>query len=265
MRLSVPWDVMDDRERRARMDAWLAGARAVGARPLLTFGHAPGDRRKVLPSPARLARELRRIRAHQPELREVATWNEANHCGEPTCHKPALTARYYLALRAACPGCTVLAAEVLDMPNMRSWVRSFERALPERQRRGLTWGLHNYLDANRLRTSGTRALLAATRGQIWLTETGGIVRRATVKKVTFPESVDHAAVATRWLFQRLVPLSPRITRVYLYHWSATPGASWDSALIGERGEVRPALRVLRNVLQSQRSRGTARPAERHLR
>lgn len=253
VRLSISWDAMDHRDQRGNLRRWLAGARRAKVRPLLTFGHARGDRRRVLPAPERLAAELRRIRKAYPWVREFATWNEANHCGEPTCHRPELVARYHVALRAACPSCTILAAELLDTPNMVRWVRDFTAALPPGPQPGPVWGLHNYLDANRMRTTGTQALLAATTGEVWMTETGGIVRRTNVKRITFPESASHAAAATRWIFKKLVPLSPRITRVYLYHWDAEPGASWDSGLIGEHGEIRPAFRVVRSVLQTPRA------------
>ena len=252
VRLSIPWDALDHRDQRAKLRRWLEGARRARARPLITFGHASGDRRRVLPAPERLAAELRRIRRAYPWVREFATWNEANHCGEPTCHKPKLVARYHLALRKACPSCTILAAEVLDTPNMVRWVRDFTAALPPEMQASPIWGLHNYLDANRMRTKGTRALLRATTGEIWMTETGGIVRRTNVTRITFPESASHAAAATRWIFARLVPLSSRISRVYLYHWDAEPGATWDSGLIGEQVEIRPAFRVVRSVLQTPR-------------
>ena len=112
------------------------------------------------------------------------------------------------------------------MPNMTSWVKAFRRAAKVEPR---YWGLHNYIDANRLRTTGTRRLLKAVKGQIWFTETGGIVSRTNRRKVTFPESAEHAAKATRFLFDDLVPLSRRITRVYLYHWNSDPGPkTWDS-------------------------------------
>jgi hypothetical protein len=67
--------------------------------------------------------------------------------------------------------------------------------------------------------------------------------------VSFEESPQHAALATRWVFDRLVPLSSRIERVYLYDWNAsTPYDTWDSALVGPDGKSRPAMRVLQRVL-----------------
>ena len=254
-RLAVSWDAMENPWERDQIDTWMDGARAEGVQPLVGFWHARGDRRRVLPTPSRFKYEFRQFRARYPWVTTFATWNEANHCGEPTCHRPELVAAYYRAMKRECPRCTVLAAEVLDMPNMGSWVDAFQKHLGFRPK---FWGLHNYIDANRLRTTGTRTLLAHTRGQIWFTETGGIVQRLNRSKVGFPESPSHAATATRWVFDRLVPLSRRITRVYLYHWNAVRGDNWDSALIDPRGKARPALGVVRGELRRAAARRRAR-------
>jgi hypothetical protein len=104
-------------------------------------------------------------------------------------------------------------------------------------------------------------MLHAVKGQVWFTETGGIVRRLNRHKVTFPESAKHAATATSFLFNRLVPLSRRVTRVYIYHWNANAAPNnWDSALIGPTGRVRPAFRVVERVLHRQAVRRAARAA-----
>lgn len=244
-RRAVPWDALTNPSQTAQIDAWLNAARAAHVNPLLSFTHSSSNRRQ-LPTPERLLYEFRRFRARYPWVTDYATWNEANHCGEPTCHRPELVAAYWRKLRIACPACRILAAEVLDMPNMTSWVKAFRRRSTVEPR---YWGIHNYIDANRLRTTGTRRLLTTVKGQVWFTETGGIVSRTNRRKVTFPESAEHAAKATRFLFDDLIPLSRRITRVYLYHWNSEPGPkTWDSALIGPTGKPRPAYRVLQRVL-----------------
>jgi hypothetical protein len=247
-RRAIPWDALSSPTQTAELDAWLAAAYAAHVSPLLSFTHSSADRRQ-LPTPERLLYEFRRFRARYPWVTDYASWNEANHCGEPTCHRPALVAAYWRKLTRECPGCRILAAEVLDMPNMTSWVKAFRRAAKVEPR---YWGMHNYVDANRLRTTGTRRLLKTVRGQVWFTETGGIVSRTNRRKVTFPESAEHAATATRFLFDDLIPLSRRITRVYLYHWNSYPGPStWDSGLIGPSGKPRPAYRVLQRVLEER--------------
>ena len=247
-RISIGWDALSSPWQTEQLDRWLNAAHAAGVDPLVSFGHSRTDRRS-LPTPERFLFEFRRFRARYPWLQEFATWNEANHCGEPTCHRPALVAAYYRKIRRECRSCRILGAEVLDMPNMVSWVRSFRRHAHEEPR---YWGLHNYIDANRARTTGTRRMLRAVKGQVWFTETGGIVRRSNRHKVTFPESAKHAATATSFLFRRLVPLSRRVTRVYIYHWNAdgTPN-NWDSALIGPTGRVRPAFRIVERVLEER--------------
>jgi hypothetical protein len=254
-RLSVGWDALSSPWQLAQLDAWLGAARTAGVEPLVSFGHSRTNRRS-LPSPERYLFEFRRFRARYPWVKEFAAWNEGNHCGEPTCHRPRLVAAYYRKLRRECPDCRILAAEVLDQPNMVRWVRAFRRAAGEEPR---YWGLHNYIDANRRRTRGTRRMLRAVKGQVWFTETGGIVSRTNRRKVTFPESARHAATATRFLFRRLVPINRRATRVYIYHWNAGPAPStWDSALVGPTGRTRPAYRVVRRVLSSQAAREAAR-------
>jgi len=257
-RISVPWDALSSPWQTQLLDDWMAAAHNAHVDPLISFGHSRIDRRK-LPTPERFLYEFRRFRARYPWVDEFATWNEANHCGEPTCHRPALVAAYYRKLHRECPQCRILAAEVLDMPNMVSWVRSFRRAARQEPR---YWGLHNYIDANRGRTIGTRRMLHAVKGQVWFTETGGIVRRTNPHRVTFPESAKHAATATRFLFNKLVPLSRRVTRVYIYHWNAVlTGGTWDSALIGPTGHTRPAYNVVEKVLHEQAARRAARAAK----
>jgi hypothetical protein len=250
-RLSVGWDALSSPWQVAELDAWLGAARAANVEPLVSFGHSRTARRS-LPTPERYLFEFRRFRARYPWVKEFATWNEANHCGEPTCHRPALVAAYYRNLRRECPDCRILAAEVLDQPNMVRWVRAFRHRAREEPR---FWGLHNYIDANRRRTRGTRRLLRAVKGLVWFTETGGIVARHNRHKVTFPESARHAAVATRFVFRRLVPLSRRVTRVYIYQWNAGPPPStWDSGLVGPTGRLRPAYHVVARVLRRQQTR-----------
>jgi hypothetical protein len=251
-RLAVSWDAMEHPWETQEVDTWLGDARAAGVMPLIGFGHSRVDRRK-LPTPSRFQYDFRRFRARYPWVTTFATWNEANHCGEPTCHRPQLVAAYYRARQRECPKCTILAAEMLDMPNMGSWIDSFQKHLgPANAPR--YWGLHNYIDANRLRTTGTRTMIRHAKGQIWFTETGGIVERRNRSKVGFPESAAHAAIATSWVFDELVPLSRRITRVYLYHWNAVRGDNWDSGLIDPRGKARPALSVVRKVLRAGQAR-----------
>ena len=246
-RLAIGWDALTSAREVAEIDAWLQGAQAAGVEPLISFMHSRSDRRSV-PTPERLKYEFRRFRQIWPWVTTFATWNEANHCGEPLCHRPRLAAAYYRALRRECPSCTILAPEVLDMPNMRTWVKDFNRKLGYSPR---IWGLHNYVEVNRFRMRRLRELLRTVpRAQVWLTETGGLVRRDNASTTDIPEGPRHAGEVTRYIFDRILPRNPRVTRVYIYHWNAgPPKTTWDSALITPGGRERSALFVLARVLR----------------
>ena len=247
-RLAVGWDVLTDRGSAEELDTWLAHAQQLGVEPLISFMHSRGANRRALPSPLRMRREFRRLRELYPWVTTYATWNEANHCGEPLCHRPKTAAAYYRVLRRECPTCTILAPEVLDMPNMAKWVRQFSRWLGFTPR---LWGLHNYVEANRFKTSRLRELVRVTRGaEIWLTEVGGLVRRDNNSRTEIPEGARHAGDVTRFIFDDVVQRIPEITRVYIYHWnSSSRRDTWDSALIAPGGRERSALHVLSRVLR----------------
>jgi hypothetical protein len=259
VRYITGWDALRYDWSRDETDAYMAAAHAAGAEILLGFGHSRElGRSRVLPSPRQFRREFLRFRARYPWVREFLTWNEANHCSQPTCRRPDVAARYYNALRASCPGCAIVAADVLDTRKMPAWVRAFRRHARGRQ---IIWGLHNYIDANRFRTSGTRSLLRAVPGQVWFTETGGLVYRNNGSPIEFPENKWHAARATRWVFHRLARLSPRVRRVYLYQWRAVAESRWDSGLVDADGRPRPAYRVLYDHVRAaaQRAGRNSRP------
>jgi hypothetical protein len=252
-RINVPWDALRHGWQVAEIDRWMNAARDRGVDPLVSFGHSR-VRRRSLPQPQAFRREFRRFRARYPWVRSFATWNEANHCGEPVCRRERLAAAYYRKLQQECGECRILAAEVLDMPNMLKWVRNFRRAY---RRYGVgeprAWGLHNYVEANRFRTTSLRKLLRRVKGTVWLTEVGGIVKRRNINRHSvkgIPESKRHAARVTRFLLRRVLPRHRRVRRIYLYHWnSSTRRDTWDSAFIGPDDRARPALGVLRRHLR----------------
>jgi hypothetical protein len=251
-RYITPWDVLHDDRQLERLDAWMAGARATGTRVLLGFDRSLRSRklRRTLPTARQFAREFRRLRARYPYVRDWITWNEANHPLQPTANRPRKVAIYHGIMVRNCRGCRIVGADVLDIKNMTSWIRRFKLYTSERPR---IWGLHNYGDTNQLKSTGTETMLRITgSGQVWFTEAGGLVIRreyaGTTVKHVFRYSQRHAARSTKHVF-RLACLSPRIRRVYLYHWQAPPTVTnWDSAFLGPRGGVRPAYRTLRRQL-----------------
>jgi hypothetical protein len=241
VRLNVAYDALHDPALRPAVDRWMAGAKAAGARPLVTFDRSR-RRTSYNPSAAQMAKSMKDFRKRYPFVKEFATWNEANNN-----KRPETVARWWTAMRKACPTCTVLGADLLDRGNVGSWAKRFVKAAGRTPK---VWGLHNYTDANTLKTTGTRSLLTAVKGAVWFTETGGVVSRRNGSSVKFPTSASHAATATRFVFSTLARLSPRVQRVYLYHWNtgAGDGRTWDSGLIGPDDQARPALTVLEGAL-----------------
>src|SRR5438093_1345915 len=232
----VPWDVMQIRSEVQLTDAWLAAARRAGVEPFISFGASRRNPAK-LPSVAHFRAAFQAFRRRYPQVRVYAPWNEVNHKSQPTAGHPDRAAAFYEVVRAGCPGCTVVAADVLDQQGFTRYLARFRRATsgPTPQ----VWGLHNYSDTNRFRTRGTRAMLRAVPGQIWVTETGGVARFGR----SFPFNLQRQARATAYTF-KLLELSPRIRRLYVYNWAgAPPGARFDAGLTNADGSPRPAHRT----------------------
>jgi hypothetical protein len=105
------------------------------------------------------------------------------------------------------------------------------------------WGIHNYLDANHFivpAQSTTAKIIKYLPGEIWLTQTGGIVESSS-----FAYDEQRAAGAIDQVFA-LAAMSSRITRVYLYNWyGITTPKLWDSGLVAQDGTPRPGLAAVR--------------------
>jgi hypothetical protein len=247
-RLVVPWDAIGDP---APVDAWMEQARSAGIEPLVAFEHSAGDSCPgspcTLPTLDRYGQAFDAFRARYPDVRLYTPWNEANHQSQPTAAAPQRAADYYNLMRARCPDCTVVAADVLGSADAPSWLGDFRRYA---QGDPQLWGLHNYPDVNRLTDSGTRAVLDAVPGAVWLTETGGVVSFVrTDGSIAFPYDEQRAASALTYLFHYLVPTySTRIPRVYVHEWRTSPTSDFDSGLIAPDGTARPGLGVFKAAL-----------------
>jgi hypothetical protein len=177
-------------------------------------------------------------------VRDYSPWNEINHQSQPTFRKPRAAARFYNVVRANCRGCTIIAADVLDQAGLEKYLRAFLRAANGTPR---LWGLHNYSDTNRFRSRGTKALLRTVRGNVWLTETGGIVRFADA----LPYNERRAARATKFMF-KLARSNRRIKRLYIYSWLGEQrGARFDAGLVNPDGSARPAYDVVKRVIDGR--------------
>src|SRR4051812_32251509 len=240
-RINIPWDILKDGDQTAVLDTWMNAAKTAGVKPLVTFDRSrrPGQVR-VRPTPAKLVAQFKAIRARYPFIEGVVTWNEPN-----LFQTPELTAKQWMALRKACPKCKVLAGDMVDRANVNHFVARFLKTVKKaHKKRPTIWGFHNYADVNRFEKKITKSFVKATKADVWLTETGGVVSRRNGSPVKYKGTgPKHAAKAIKYLFDKLVKVSPRIKRVYLFHWDGV-GPGWDSGFIDKNGNARPALSTL---------------------
>jgi hypothetical protein len=245
-RYITPYDVIENpaADDKATLDAWLTAASNAGVQPLIAFSHSDATPSSN-PSKAVYTADVKAFLTAYPQVKLLQPWDEANDDGggafaAPT---PRAAAQYYLALKAACHGCTIVGLDVLDSTTPAATVRyidAFKAAVGKRNIPKI-WGLHNYSDTNRFTEKGTKAVLAATTGQVWLTETGGLAEF----NPSFPFNLARQAKAVRYMF-KLATLSRRITRLYIYQWTGlAPGSGeFDAGLTDVEGTPRPAYCVV---------------------
>src|SRR3954465_465237 len=155
VRYIVSWDYAKQGFERAEVSGFLNAAHAAKQDVLVEFnarrGCFTGKRYKRTkacraPSASAYKKAVRAFRAQYPFVRTFAPWNEVNHISQPTYRRPKLAATYYKAMKSVCKRCTVMAADVLDSSNVKTYLRGFQRAT---KGKGRIWGLHNYKDVNR--------------------------------------------------------------------------------------------------------------------
>src|SRR5918997_1757576 len=252
VRYLVPWDWYKHKGQNAEVIGYMARAQQARADVLVHFTARRGcynngrySKRKVCraPSVSKYKYAFKRLRREHSFVRTIGVWNEGNHSSQPVARNPKRAAQYFLAARRLCRSCKLVAADVLDTKNMTSWVASFKRFAKGKAR---IWGLHNYGDVNRRRSTGTRQLLRVAPGEVWLTETGGILKFGR----DYPRSESRQARATKYMFKlvsrydsRKRGMKGRITRLYNYQWTGAPrSARFDAGLVNEDGSPRKAYR-----------------------
>ena len=251
-RYIASWNVVNSPSELREVETWLFAARLTGVTPLIAFNHSRKcfGRKCTLPGVSQYRAAFRAFHRRFEWVREYSVWNEANHFSQPTYRRPRTAARYYNAVRSVCPGCKIVAADVLDQGDAEWYLRHFLKFAKGHPR---IFGLHNYSDTNRFRSRGTQRILKAVKGEIWLTETGGVVHFGRA----FPFNPKRAAKATSYMF-RLAQSNPRIKRLYIYQWTgAARNARFDAGLIDPHGKPRPAYYVVRRALKPK---GRPKPA-----
>ena len=117
-----------------------------------------------------------------------------------------------------CPGCTVTAPDTLDADgDIEAGIGQFLRTARPYPR---IWPFNLYISVSTDNPRPIRRLLDDVHGQVWFSEVGGIVWWRFHGRLIY-NGEANAVKVTKNIF-RLASLSPRITRVYYYHWRS-PG------------------------------------------
>jgi hypothetical protein len=238
--------------------AWITAAEANHQQVLVAFYHSEYTPTKM-PSMAVYQRDVQKFIKLFPHVRQYQPWNEANRGTIVEVVKgkrhialvspSALqSAQYYKAMETVCKGCTIVGLDVLDAPvvtptlqyiaEFKHDIASLKTLMPS------VWGLHNYSDTNRLQSTRTKAILAAVPGQVWLTETGGIVQFGSAFPNKKGSGLTRAAKALSYMF-KIAGSSSRIKRLYIYDWTGGYASTrFDAGLMNGKYEPRPGYVVV---------------------
>ncbi len=235
-RYIAPYDAAYHLEDLIRAREWIGAAEAQHQQILVAFYHSERTPTRM-PSVGLYQRDVKRFMKLFPKVRQYQPWNETNRGNVRhafSSPSASAAAQYYQALRRACISCTVVGLDILDQQNVTSaleYITEFKREIAHlRTTMPSIWGLHNYSDTNRFSSFRTRAILAVVPGQVWLTETGGIVKFGGAFPNRRGSGLTRAAQALTFMFN-VAGSDSRIKRLYIFQWSgATSAARFDAGL-----------------------------------
>lgn len=257
-RYIAPYDTVAHRDSLARATAWIKAAEEQHAQMLVAFWHSEHSPAKV-PSVSEYAHYVAKFLKRFPNVRQFQAWDEANRGNIPhylTSPSAGTTASYYQALKRLCTTCTVIGLDVLDqarigptlqyIADFKSAVGRLHTVMPS------IWGLHNYSDVNRLESWRTREIGRALGGQLWLTETGGIVQFGGAFPNRHGSGLQRAARVLNYTFA-LAGSYSRVRRLYLYNWTGGVNSTrFDAGLTDSRRRPRAGYVVVCHRLHGAR-------------
>ena len=235
---------------------WIRAAEARHQKILVAFYHSEYTPTR-LPSVASYRRDVQRFVHLFPKVREYQSWDEANRGDIPgalASPSASLAARYYQALIRSCHYCTVSGLDVLDAreigPTLR-YIWEFKREILRLETiMPRVWGLHNYSDVNRLESWRTRELVRALGGEVWLTETGGIVNLRPLFPNRHGAGLRRAAAVLRYVFA-VAGSHPQIKRLYIFDWTGGSARTrFDAGLMDAHYRPRPGYVVVCRALRA---------------
>ncbi len=249
-RYIAPWDAVAHSYSLDKAKVWIKAAEAAHQQILVAFYHSEYTPTRM-PSVAQYKHDVQKFIKLFPHVRQYQAWDESNRGnirGVLASPSAGATARYYQALIRVCKGCTVLGLDVLDAQNISptlQYISEFKKEIGKlRTVMPKIWGLHNYSDINRLESWRTRDLVRALGGQVWLTETGGIVQFGGAFPNRNGSGLRRAAKVLGYMFN--VAASQRqIKRLYIYDWTGgTTRTRFDAGLTDSHHVPRPGYVVV---------------------
>ena len=218
--------------------------RTDGEQVLVAFYHSEFTP-TVLPSVSQLSARRRKIRQALPPRAPVPVLGRV----QPRQRPGRLLEPLGRGRRALLPGAVArlqglhrIGLDVLDAYNIEptlAYIAEFKREIGRLQTvMPSIWGLHNYSDINRLQSWRTHQLVRALGGQVWLTETGGIVKFAGEFSNVHGSGLRRSAKVIKYMFA-VAGAIPQIKRLYIYDWTGgTASTRFDAGLTNSRNQPR---------------------------
>jgi hypothetical protein len=250
VRYIAPYDAVVHPYSLDKAIVWIRAAEAQHEQVLVAFYHSEYTPLRM-PSVAQYQHDVQKFVRRFPHVRQYQSWDEANRGYIPgVLASPSATAaaQYYQALIRVCRGCTVIGLDVLDAQDIgptltyisefRHEIGRLETVMPK------IWGLHNYSDINRLESWRTHELVRALGGQVWLTETGGIVQFGGAFPNRGGSGLTRSARVLRYMFA-VAGSTPQIKRLYIYDWTGGNSRTrFDAGLMNAHDQPRPGYVVV---------------------
>lgn len=260
VRYLVPWDAIDDQSQLGEVEGYLNAAKAARQEVFVHFtalrgcfpnGKYSKDKRCRKPSVSAYKKAVTKFHKRFKYIKVFGAWNEANSPSQPTYKDPKRAAQYGAALKKVCRKCKVVVGDLLDIRNLKKYATKMNRTL---KGRGKLWGLHNYGDVNRHRTSGTTTLLKIVPGEVWMTETGGISKftgsplKATEAKAG--KAIGYMFSLARKYGSRKRGLRSKVARLYPYDFGPSPAsARFDASLLAPDGSARKSYTAFKKGIK----------------
>lgn len=263
VRYIPPYDALKHADDTALADAWIGKAVAQRKRILIAFNYSRKQPKKMPSVNEYVKWTAAFYRRYGKFVESWQPFNEVNRAFLPrqyaslSYRTPTATqaARYYDAFRtrvcksgASCR--RIIGIDVLDGPDKKvkatvDYIRAFRRVV---KKQPTYWGIHNYSDTQRGGSARTAAMIKAFGpGQVWVTETGGIRKLCGASGRC---SIDNDDAGQARAITRAFTIAnklKRITRLYLYEWSANESADrFDAGIVRPDGSAGRPYEVVKS-------------------